>query len=204
MQAPTSWADYNGFVINRQPGFEINMANRLTKIYTRTGDMGETSRADGVRIAKDDILMHVQGEVDELNCVLGMLVSKLFDDEDVHMIQQIQNDLFDIGAEISLSRRILDKDKITRLEQRLDDINHDLPALKEFVLPGGGEAASICHLARAVCRRAERHLVTLNREQKNFDTVLAYINRLSDLLFVFARHLTRLEDDDETMWELGH
>ncbi|MCW8829893.1 MAG: cob(I)yrinic acid a,c-diamide adenosyltransferase [Gammaproteobacteria bacterium] len=176
------------------------MANRLTKIYTRTGDKGETGLASGERVAKDSAIMHAQGDVDELNSLLGLLACKL--EGDICLgVKTIQNDLFDLGGELSCAQPLIKQDRIDWLEQKLDQLNEDLPVLKEFILPGGGEAASLCHLARSVCRRAERHLVTANREAEISALLLAYINRLSDLLFVMARFITRQQGESEVYWQ---
>jgi cob(I)alamin adenosyltransferase len=179
------------------------MANRLTKIYTRTGDSGETGTADGARISKNHSLIHAQGDIDELNSLLGLLGSKLDKPELIDVISKIQNDLFELGAEISLSQLRLNQDHVAYLEHKLDSLNAELPALKEFILPGGGEAASVCHLARAVCRRAERNLVALDIEKPLGGQALAYINRLSDLLFVLARCITRELNEEEVYWQPG-
>lgn len=179
------------------------MANRLTKIYTRTGDSGETGTADGARISKSHSLIHAQGDIDELNSLLGLLGSKLDKPELIDVISKIQNDLFELGAEISLSQLRLNQDHVAYLEHKLDSLNAELPALKEFILPGGGEAASVCHLARAVCRRAERNLVALDIEKPLGGQALAYINRLSDLLFVLARCITRELNEEEVYWQPG-
>jgi cob(I)alamin adenosyltransferase len=176
------------------------MGNRLTKIYTRTGDAGDTGKADGTRVSKDDCLIHAQGDVDELNSFIGLLASKLDDEALDQLILRIQHDLFNIGAEISLSQPLITAKDVAYLEQQLDHYNADLPPLKEFILPGGGEAASICHVARAVCRRAERNLVTLDKELGVGSELLAYINRLSDLLFVLARVITRYAGEQEVLW----
>ena len=176
------------------------MANRLTKIYTRTGDAGDTGKADGARVSKDDCLIHAQGDVDELNSFIGLLASKVDDEALNQLILKIQHDLFNIGAEISLSQPLITAKDVVYLEQQLDHYNADLPPLKEFILPGGGEAASICHVARAVCRRAERNLVTLDKEHGIGSELLSYINRLSDLLFVLARVLTGNAGEKEVLW----
>ena len=176
------------------------MGNRLTKIYTRTGDAGDTGKADGTRVSKDDCLIHAQGDVDELNSFIGLLASKLDDEALDQLILRIQHDLFNIGAEISLSQPLITAKDVAYLEQQLDHYNADLPPLKEFILPGGGEAASICHVARAVCRRAERNLVTLDKEHGIGSELLAYFNRLSDLLFVLARVITRYAGEKEVLW----
>ena len=176
------------------------MANRLTKIYTRTGDRGETGLTGGARVNKDSALIHAIGDVDELNSLLGLLACKVEDQISLD-IKAIQNDLFDLGGELSSSHVIINQESVSWLEQRLDLLNADLPELKEFILPGGGEAASTCHLARSVCRRAERSLVKLDREQAINNEVLAYINRLSDLLFVLARYIARQERQPEVYWQ---
>lgn len=173
------------------------MGNRLTTIYTRTGDAGETGTASGERVAKDVTLMHAQGELDELNSTLGVLASRL-DGERRALIFNIQHALFDIGAEISLGQSLFRQASVDALEQTIDAWNRQLVPLKEFILPGGNEAGALCHLARAVCRRAERRMVALNRERNLNAVSLAYINRLSDFLFVFARVLN---DRDEIYWK---
>jgi len=175
------------------------MADRLTRIYTRTGDTGKTGTASGERLPKDDILIHTQGDIDELNSLLGVLACKL-DAKQRELIHTIQHTLFDLGGEISLGKPLLKQERVTELEQRIDEINGHLPPLREFILPGGNEAAAYCHLARAVCRRAERSLVTLAQTHEISPVSLAYINRLSDFLFVFARVLN---EGDETSWEKG-
>ena len=177
------------------------MANRLTKIYTRTGDAGDTGQADGSRLSKDDSLIHAQGDIDELNSFIGLLAAKISDAELHELISRIQHDLFNIGAELSLSQPIIKAEDVAFLEKQLDHYNADLPSLQEFILPGGGEAASLCHVARAVCRRAERSLVSLHGEQQVGADMLAYINRLSDLLFVLARVLTRNAGEGEVYWK---
>ena len=181
------------------------MGNRLTKIYTRTGDAGDTGTADGSRIAKDDLLMNAIGDVDELNSHLAVVACHAADDFRIS-IQSIQNALFDVGAELAMlgmdeAPVLLDKDKTEQLEHALDDLNKSLPVLKEFILPGGGQAASHCHVARSVCRRAERSLVSLNRKRKLNAELMAYMNRLSDYLFVLARSMSRHDNQKETFWK---
>ena len=177
------------------------MGNRLTKIYTRTGDAGETGKADGGRLSKDDRLIHAQGDIDELNSFIGLVASQI-DDTDLSLLfNRIQHDLFNIGAEISMSQPLISTNDVAFLEHQLDDYNITLPPLEEFILPGGGETACLCHVARAVCRRAERSLVALHKEHAVGSELLAYINRLSDLLFVLARVLTRLAGEHEVYWQ---
>ncbi len=176
------------------------MANRLTKIYTRTGDDGSTGMADGSRVAKDDLLVHVIGEVDELNSQLAVVACHV-PDVFGESISAIQNELFNVGAELTMGQAMLKQENINWLEQSLDELNQSLTPLKEFILPGGGLAASHCHVARAICRRAERSLVSLNRQNELNGYLLAYINRLSDYLFVLARAISKAEGKDEAYWQ---
>ena len=177
------------------------MANRLSKIYTRTGDGGDTGTADGSRVSKNDSLIHAQGDVDELNSFFALLASKIDDSAINELITRIQHDLFNIGAELSIARQYITAADVSFLEQKLDHYNADLPPLKEFILPGGGESAAVCHVTRAVCRRAERSQVALGQEKELGAEMLAYIIRLSDLLFVLARVLTRNAGEDEVYWK---
>ncbi len=176
------------------------MANRLTKIYTRTGDDGSTGMADGSRLAKDDLLVHAIGEVDELNSQLAVLLCHapaVFVDD----IRNIQNELFNVGAELAMNHAIIKQGSVDLLEQSLDALNESLKPLKEFILPGGGLAASHCHVARATCRRTERSLVSLNKKNELNIHLMAYINRLSDYLFVLARAISKQEGADEIYWQ---
>lgn len=176
------------------------MANRLTKIYTRTGDDGSTGMADGTRIAKDDLLVSAIGDVDELNSQLAVVANlspKLF----VSSIKKIQNELFNVGAELAMGQAIVKQDCVDDLEKNLDKLNQELPALKEFILPGGGLSASHCHVARAICRRVERTLVALNKTKSVTKILLAYINRLSDYLFVLARAISKEVGEKEVYWQ---
>jgi len=175
------------------------MANRLTKIYTRTGDAGDTGLADGTRIGKQSARVQAIGDVDELNSVLGLLVCKLRVAAHRELVQSIQNELFDLGAELATNHRFINADNTRLIEQRLDEMNTALPPLKEFILPGGDEAAAVCHIARTVCRRAERSLAALVNEIDG--DVLAYINRLSDLLFVLARDINREQGREDIFWQ---
>lgn len=178
------------------------MGHRLSKIYTRTGDEGTTGLANGERIEKADPRVAAFGDVDETNSALGLLLTEPdLPPSIVASLTRIQHELFEIGAELSFPgyTRIA-ADQVAQLERDLDALNEDLPPLKEFVLPGGNRAAAVCHLARTVCRRAERSawaarkLVPLNPE------LLRYLNRLSDLLFVMARTLARMNGGQETLW----
>jgi cob(I)alamin adenosyltransferase len=177
------------------------MGHRLTKIYTRTGDDGSTGLADGTRTAKDSARIVAIGEIDELNSVIGMVLSQTAEESVHECLTDIQHDLFNLGAEISLpTKSLVTAHDVERLERLLDGFNKDLPPLKEFILPGGGAAATTCHLARAVCRRAERALVSLSRNERVDGAALGYLNRLSDLLFVLCRVLARNSSGGEVYW----
>jgi cob(I)alamin adenosyltransferase len=178
------------------------MGNRLSKIYTRTGDDGTTGLGDGTRVAKDSPRVAAYGTVDELNSVIGMVLAQDIAAPIRETLTQIQHDLFDLGGELCIPgmAMIADAD-IDRLESTLDSFNADLPALKDFILPGGGMAASCCHLARTVCRRAERETVSLARESSVRPEAVRYLNRLSDLLFVIARVLARASGSGEVLWQ---
>ncbi len=176
------------------------MGNRLTKIYTRTGDDGSTGMAGGARVKKDDLLVHAIGDIDELNSQLAVL-SCHASDVFVEAISAIQNELFNVGAELSMGQAIIKQDSVDMLEKSLDDLNQTLTPLKEFILPGGGLAASHCHVARSVCRRAERTLVSLDKQNALNGVLLAYVNRLSDYLFVLARAICQQEGKDEIYWQ---
>ena len=177
------------------------MGNRLSKIYTRTGDEGMTGLGDGRRIAKDSLRVRVMGDVDELNCTLGLVLVAPLRDEIRATLSEVQHKLFDLGGELCMpDYAAISDDDIRWLEQELDHYNAALPSLKEFILPGGGQAAAACHLARAVCRRAERQLVALAREETINPQARMYLNRLSDLLFVLSRVLARDEGGSEVMW----
>jgi cob(I)alamin adenosyltransferase len=181
------------------------MGHRLSKIYTRTGDDGSTGLGDGTRVEKDAPRVEAYGTVDELNSLLGLLVSQQPPDRVRQPLLRIQNDLFDLGGELSIpGHKLISKEHTQRLEETLDSFNDELPALKEFSLPGGNVASATCHVARAVCRRAERRVVTLARTEHINTAAIMYLNRLSDLLFVLARALTKVSGDEETLWERQH
>lgn len=178
------------------------MPNRLTKIYTRTGDSGETQLGDK-RLSKDETLVEIAGSLDELNAHIGFVLACDLKDANLQSILlRIQNELFDFGGELHLPNYpAMTANHVLALEEDLDRLNADLPHLKEFILPGGSLAASACHIARTVCRRAERRLVSLHRETplKNAE-MLRYVNRLSDLLFVIARVMNKASGQPETLW----
>ena len=177
------------------------MGNRLTRVYTRTGDAGTTGLADGSRRAKNDPRLHSMGEIDELNACIGMALSALDDGPIQQILFAVQHDLFDIGAELCQpGKELIDEAYVTGLEKIADDFNADLPALKEFILPGGSPAAASLHLARTVCRRVERGLVSLAGAEDINPLTRRYINRLSDLLFILSRAQSQQEDGGEVYW----
>jgi len=178
------------------------MGNRLTKIYTRTGDDGTTGLGDGGRVDKDDPRIEAIGDVDELNSAIGLLLSNDLPETIQPILTDIQHRLFDIGGELSMpGHNILDPGRVEALEQALDALNSDLPALKEFILPGGTPAAASCHLARAICRRAERRVHRLARTAAVNPATFKYLNRLSDLLFVMARVLNKQAGQPDVFWQ---
>ncbi|SEM37619.1 cob(I)alamin adenosyltransferase [Luteibacter sp. UNCMF331Sha3.1] len=178
------------------------MGNRLSKIYTRTGDDGSTGLGDGSRTGKDSLRVSAYGTVDELNSAIGMVVAAGIDDDIREALAQIQHELFDLGGELCIpGMAMVQARDIDQLESVLDGFNADLPALKDFILPGGGMAASACHLARTICRRAEREVVALGREEAVRPEAQRYLNRLSDLLFVMARVLARRSGHGEVLWQ---
>ena len=178
------------------------MGHRLSKIYTRTGDDGTTGLGDGSRTDKDSLRVEAFGDIDELNSLIGLLLTHDISADTLDLLTGIQHDLFDLGGEVSVpGRAALNTDYVTRLEEQLDTLNADLEPLKEFILPGGNPTAAHCHLARTVCRRAERALLRLSRQETVNSASLKYLNRLSDLLFVMARSLARHNGGDEILWQ---
>ena len=178
------------------------MSNRLSKIYTRTGDNGTTGLGDGTRVAKDSLRVDAMGDVDELNSVIGLLLTETVPDILVDLLTQVQHDLFNLGGEICIPDYIiLQQANIDNLEEAIDTLNDNLSPLKEFILPGGTKAAAYCHLARTVCRRAERKLITLARDEKVTAISLKYLNRLSDLLFVLCRIINKEAGVADVLWQ---
>jgi cob(I)alamin adenosyltransferase len=178
------------------------VGNRLSKIYTRTGDDGTTGLGDGSRVGKDDPRVEAYGCVDECNSAIGVVLAVPGLPADVRdLLLNVQHELFDLGGELCIpGHRAIEAKHVSALEAWLDALNERLPPLKEFILPGGGTAAAACHLARAICRRAERRSWTLARAQTVAPEPLQYLNRLSDLLFVIARVLARHESGSEVLW----
>lgn len=178
------------------------MGNRLSRIYTRTGDDGSTGLGDGSRVGKDSARVEAYGTVDEANACIGLLLATDMPETVRDLLIRIQHQLFDLGGELCIPGHaaIFDAD-IDALEAQLDQFNEGLPALKEFILPGGGEAAARCHIARTVVRRAERRTVELARLENVRPQPVQYLNRLSDLLFVLCRVLARASGHGEVLWK---
>jgi cob(I)alamin adenosyltransferase len=181
------------------------MGNRLSKIYTRTGDDGTTGLGDGSRVNKDSLRVDAMGDADELNSVLGIMITEGVPDILLEPLIQIQHDLFNLGGEICMPGYvILKQERIADLEKLIDSLNENLSPLKEFILPGGTKAASYCHLARTVCRRAERKLIQLHRTEEVTAISLQYLNRLSDLLFVMCRTINQSAGVSDVLWNNEH
>jgi cob(I)alamin adenosyltransferase len=178
------------------------MGNRLSKIYTRTGDDGSTGLGDGSRVPKENLRVEAYGTVDEANSAIGVVLSvAALPPAIADCLREVQHDLFDLGGELCIpGHRMIDAAHVERLETALDGFNEALPPLKDFILPGGGPAAAACHVARAVCRRAERRCWSLARTETVSAEALKYLNRLSDFLFVLARVLARHEHGTEVIW----
>ena len=177
------------------------MGNRLSKLATKTGDDGTTGIASNQRLAKDSARIEAIGTVDELNASIGMVCSQPISKSIAEVLTEIQHRLFDLGGELAMpDYQLVEEKHIEQLDQWLDQFNELLPPLKEFVLPKGDLATTSCHLARTICRRAERRVVTLGREDAINQRARIYLNRLSDLLFVFCRLLARADNKIEEMW----
>ena len=177
------------------------MGNRLSKIYTRTGDQGTTGLADGSRVDKDCARVEAMGDVDELNTLIGAILVHDVPESISSALIDVQHALFDIGGELAIpGAQTVTADYVTFLEQTLDGLNANLPPLREFILPGGGAAAIAAHVARAVCRRAERRLLRVSRDDVVNEQSRCYLNRLSDLLFVLARVLA-IGNGGEVFWQ---
>lgn len=179
------------------------MGNRLTKLYTKTGDDGTTGLGDGSRTTKDSARIEAVGTIDELNSWIGLLLAELPADEPlIEPLTEIQHRLFDLGGELAVPGfQLIQSQMVSDLEVLCDQLNEELPPLKEFILPGGSTSAGLCHMARAVARRAERVIVTLSKDESIGDDLKRYINRLSDVLFVMARQLARRGGGQEVFWK---
>lgn len=180
------------------------MGNRLSNIYTRTGDDGTTGLGDGGRVRKDDLRVETFGTIDELNCALGVMLAYDVPADIGRIGSGIQQKLFDLGGELCIPGAVtLTAEDVTGIETELDKLNAELPPLKDFVLPGGGAASAACHMARAICRRAERRIVSLAGTTDINEHSVRYLNRLSDLLFVIARTLNVHDRVPEVLWTGG-
>ena len=178
------------------------MGHRLSKIVTRTGDSGTTGLGDGTRVGKDSARIDAIGEIDELNSTLGLLLSEELPDAVRSCLVSVQHDLFDLGGELSIPGYSAVNDAhVDRLEEAVEQFNAELGPLKEFILPGGTRAAALAHVARTVCRRAERSLVKMAATDPVTDTARRYVNRLSDLLFVLARKLNQAAGRTDVLWQ---
>jgi cob(I)alamin adenosyltransferase len=178
------------------------MGNRVSKVYTRTGDDGTTGLAGGGRIAKTSARVEAYGTVDELNSTIGMVLAPGVPEPVHETLTRIQHELFNLGGEFAMpGTELIKAEDVSRLEADLDGFNANLPPLKEFILPGGGPASAACHLARTVARRAERRAFALAAEDRLNPETLHYLNRLSDLLFVLCRILSRADHGEEILWE---
>ena len=180
------------------------MANRLTKIVTRTGDDGSTGLGDGTRVGKDSLRVEVMGNLDELNSAIGVVIAEGIPEHVSQALSAVQNDLFDLGGEICIpGRSALWDAHLHEIDALLETLREPLPPLRDFVLPGGTRAAAACHVARAVCRRAERSLVALGRVESVSRLSIQYLNRLSDMLFLAARSINAAAGVAEPMWKPG-
>ncbi|MBI4357444.1 MAG: cob(I)yrinic acid a,c-diamide adenosyltransferase [Gammaproteobacteria bacterium] len=179
------------------------MRYRLTKIYTRAGDFGMTRLGDKSKIEKDHPRVECYGTIDELNSAMGLILSEPnLPPQIVTWLTEVQHRLFDIGGELATpGLTVITADCVTHLEKNMDSLNQNLPPLKEFILPKGPFSSAACHLARTICRRAERRCVTLSKIEKINPEILKYINRLSDFLFVISRTLARHLGKPEILWE---
>ena len=180
------------------------MGNRLSKIYTRTGDKGTTGLGDGSRVDKDSLRVEAYGTVDEVNSTVGLVLATELPEAVRDCLVNVQHELFDLGGELCMpGYTLVPESYVERLENSLDAFNEDLPPLKDFILPGGSEAAARCHVARTVARRAERRVISLAHNETVNEASIRYLNRLSDLLFVIARVLARHEGGSEVLWVHG-
>jgi cob(I)alamin adenosyltransferase len=178
------------------------MGNRLSKIYTRTGDNGTTGLGDGSRIDKDAPRIEAIGDIDELNSVIGLMLAESLPDQLRTILLEVQHRLFDIGGGLSMPGTDIPANNLVEgLEQALDKMNDELEPLKEFILPGGTHAAALCHLARSVCRRAERRVISLAKSEAIPELPVKYLNRLSDLLFVMARTINKEAGITDVFWQ---
>lgn len=178
------------------------------KIYTKTGDKGTTSLVGGTRVPKTHIRLEAYGTVDELNSHLGLLITYLSDEQDRDFLQQVQDKLFVVGSHLATDQEktklkdasIITPEQVETMEREIDRLDALLPSLTAFVLPGGSRGAAVCHVCRTVCRRAERRILALSEQAEISSELLAYVNRLSDYLFILSRKINLDEKKDEIFW----
>ena len=176
--------------------------NKSKKVYTRAGDMGLTSLTTGERVPKNDIRVALCGEVDELNSFIGLVASLNSSPDLAELLTLVQNEILDIGGKLHTPSMVsIEEIRITALEQTIDLLSSELESIDYFILPGGAPSASACHIARTICRRIERNLVSLGEKEPVSGTVLQYFNRLSDLLFTLARTLNNRENVPDVRWK---
>lgn len=176
---------------------------RLTKIVTKKGDTGKTTLGSGEKVSKDDLRIHVLGELDELNSLLGWVRVGLGDHPQVPVIKRIQNHIFDLGAQISMlgsDSEVISEDRVIVLDTEITALNRNLPPLEEFIIPGGSEPGARIHIARSVCRRVERSMITLAGSTAEIKKIIPYINRLSDYLFILSRSINISRQIPEDQW----
>ena len=178
------------------------MGKRLSKIYTRTGDEGSTGLGDGARVPKTSPRVEAMGQVDELNSLIGLMMTEALPEEIHQFLMAVQHMLFDLGGELSLpGHTLVSPERVIAVENILDELNATLAPLEEFILPGGTRAAALCHVARSTCRRVERALFSVDDGHAISDASRQYVNRLSDLLFVMARSLNRSAGERDILWQ---
>ena len=181
------------------------MGKRLSKIYTRTGDEGSTGLGDGTRVPKTSPRVEAMGQVDELNSLIGLMMTEALPKEIHQFLMAVQHTLFDLGGELSLpGHKLVSPEQVIAVENILDELNATLAPLEEFILPGGTRAAALCHVARSTCRRVERVLFSVDDGHTVSDASRQYINRLSDLLFVMARSLNHAAGEPDILWQNNH
>lgn len=178
------------------------MKNRISRVVTRTGDQGQTGLADGSRVTKDSARINAIGQVDELNSVIGLVISEAVTEKMKEELQSIQNELFNMGGELAIVKTsLMMEDKVLAIDELVENYNNELPSLREFILPGGTKTAALFHLARSVCRRAERSLVSLGKQESISPVLYQYLNRLSDLFFVYARVANKMAGQSDIFWK---
>lgn len=180
----------------------MKVKNRISRVVTRSGDQGTTGLADGSRVSKDSARMDAIGQVDELNSVIGLVISEGLPEKMRQELQAIQNELFNIGGELAVVKTsLITEEKVLVLEKLVEEYNAELPPLRDFILPGGTKTAALYHLARSVCRRAERAIVALGKQEDISPVLYQYLNRLSDLFFIYARVANKMADESDIFWK---